>query len=195
MYANQTIDIQKNALKSILEMDENLYQIIKSVSNMNLPNLYAGGGSIDQSVWNHIFSKPAGYGISDVDIVYFDQDLSAEKEKEVTEKITEALKNQSYAIDVKNEARVHLWYEEVFGFPIKQYSSAEDAVSTWPSTATSIGVYFDKQNQFQVFAPYGMNDLFTGTLRPSKLMISKEVYDKKTAKWISKWPDLHVIPW
>ena len=173
MYQNKSLAIQETVLIDILKKDTTLYKIIKDVSALGIPNLYVGGGSVTQSVWNHLFSKPIGYGISDVDIVYFDTDLSQEKERMVLD----------------------LWYEEEFGFSIPAYTSTEEAISTWPSTATSIGVFFDQESKLQVFAPYGMYDLFSGIVRPNKAMISREVYEKKIEKWCSKWPELNVIGW
>lgn len=195
MYQNKSLAIQETVLIDILKKDTTLYKIIKDVSALGIPNLYVGGGSITQSVWNHLFSKPIGYGISDVDIVYFDTDLSQEKERMVLEQIVKTTKQNQYALDVKNEARVHLWYEEEFGLSIPAYTFTEEAISTWPSTATSIGIFFDQESNLQVFAPYGMYDLFSGIVRPNKAMISREVYEKKIEKWCSKWPELNVIGW
>lgn len=179
MYQYKALSIQETELNKILEKDNALYKIIRDVSALGIPNLYVGGGSVTQSVWNHLFSKPIGYGISDVDIVYFDTDLSLEKERKVLAQIVEITKQNQYTLDVKNEARVHLWYEEKFGFSIPTYTSTEEAISTWPSTATSIGVFFDQESKLQIFAPYGMYDLFSGVVRPNKAMISREVYEKK----------------
>jgi hypothetical protein len=39
--------------------------------------------------------------------------------------------------DVKNEARVHLWYERRFGRHLEPYRSTGDAIATWPTTASS----------------------------------------------------------
>lgn len=190
MYQYKALSIQETELNKILEKDNALYKIIRNVSALGIPNLYVGGGSVTQSVWNHLFSKPIGYGISDVDIVYFDTDLSLEKERMVLEQIVKTTKQNQYALDVKNEARVHLWYEEEFGFSIPAYTSTEEAISTWPSTATSIGVFFDQENKLQIFAPYGMYDLFSGVVRPNKAMISREVYEKKAEKWGRNGQDL-----
>lgn len=195
MYQYKALSIQETELNKILEKDNALYKIIRDVSALGISNLYVGGGSVTQSVWNHLFSKPIGYGISDVDIVYFDTDLSLEKERMVLEQIVKTTKQNQYALDVKNEARVHLWYEEEFGFSIPAYTSTEEAISTWPSTATSIGVFFDQENKLQIFAPYGMYDLFSGVVRPNKAMIFREVYEKKAEKWGAKWPGLTVIGW
>src|SRR5437899_6635367 len=41
-------------------------------------------------------------------------------------------------LDVKNEARVHLWYEDRFGYAIKPYLSSADAIATFPTTATAV---------------------------------------------------------
>ena len=132
---------------------------------------------------------------SDVDIVYFDEELSEEKELDTSKKIAEAIGHSTYSLDIINEARVHLWYEERFGFPIQAYTSTEAAISTWPTTATAIAVSLDEKGQLQVFSPYGLDDLFEGIIRPNKKMITEEIYDQKVAKWTKKWPELKVVPW
>lgn len=142
---NQPLSKQIAILQTILKKDSDLWQLIVTVSTMNIPNLYVGGGSLAQSVWNHMFDKPIGYGFSDVDIVYFDNDLSEEKENGVRNRISTTLSTNGYDVDVKNEARVHLWYQAHFGMSIEPYSSTEDAISSWPSTATAVGVYLDKK--------------------------------------------------
>src|ERR1700730_3374080 len=37
-------------------------------------------------------------------------------------------------------ARVHLWYEDRFGYALKPYLSSADAIATFPTTATAVGV-------------------------------------------------------
>lgn len=195
MYQNQILSIQEEALLCLLKQDRELYKIIESVSALRIPALYVGGGSIAQTVWNHLFAKPIGYGISDVDIVYCDATLNDRKDRLIKDDIISTIDQSNYAIDITNEAKVHLWYKKAFGFQIPPYSSTEEAISTWPSTATSIGVYLDKKNELQLFAPYGLSDLFAGILRPNKTMISQAIYEEKVQKWRSKWPDLRVIDW
>ncbi|MFR0555211.1 nucleotidyltransferase family protein [Loigolactobacillus coryniformis subsp. coryniformis] len=152
-------------------------------------------GSITQSVWNALFHQTPGYSISDVDIVYYDPDLSVAKEAATQEKIAQQLAGNQYTIDVKNEARVHLWYAQRFGKTITPYQSTEDAISTWPTTATALGVYIDENARLQAFAPYGLNDLFMGIVRPNKKLITAAVYQAKAHKWQQKWPDLTVVDW
>lgn len=85
--------------------------------------------------------NPLTYGISDVDVVYFD-DKNTEIENEVSYKrlLIERLGEFPFKLDVKNEARVHLWYKQKFGFQIEPYTSLENAIDSWPTTATSLGI-------------------------------------------------------
>jgi uncharacterized protein len=41
-------------------------------------------------------------------------------------------------VDVKNEARIHLWYERRFGTRIEPYRSSADAISTIGSSSAGI---------------------------------------------------------
>lgn len=97
-------------------------------------------------------------------------------------------------LDIKNEARVHLWYEKKFHRKIKPYTSVEDAISKWGTTVTCIGVRME-HNKLLVYAPYGLNDLFGLILRPVKESFIKKDYEKKVVKWTNKWPLLKVIKW
>ncbi|GAB5054193.1 nucleotidyltransferase family protein [Pediococcus parvulus] len=192
---NVPLNAQIKLLNDILMRDQELYNVLRTISKLNLPNSYVGGGSITQSVWNQIFSKDLGFGISDLDIVYFDTDLSEAKENEIRNQLLSELPLKKYNIDVKNEARVHLWYQHRFGQKINPYVSTEDAISTWPTTASSLGVYLNKQQDIEAFAPYGLNDVFSGIVRPNKKMITESIYMNKAIKWKSKWPELKVVAW
>ena len=82
---NKPLHEQVDILQQILKLDEELYSLIVAVSRLELPQVYVGAGCVNQSVWNEMYSNDIGYGISDVDIVYFDEDLSEEKELKVIE--------------------------------------------------------------------------------------------------------------
>ncbi|MGC1188005.1 MAG: nucleotidyltransferase family protein, partial [Candidatus Acidiferrales bacterium] len=67
-------------------------------------------------------------------------DLSSESENDYAAKAGRLFRDPDIAIDVKNEARLHLWYEQHFGYKIAPYESVEHAISTWPTTATSVAI-------------------------------------------------------
>src|ERR1700732_3505684 len=62
-------------------------------------------------------------------------------------------------VDVKNKARVHLWYAEKFGQPISPYVSTTDAITTFPTTATAIGIQ-PGASGLSIAAPYGLSCLW-----------------------------------
>ncbi|KKQ79819.1 MAG: hypothetical protein UT01_C0027G0004 [Candidatus Daviesbacteria bacterium GW2011_GWA1_38_7] len=155
-------------------------------------NWYLGAGCICQSVWNHLSDKKITDGIKDYDLVYYNaKDISKESEEKEQERIRSLFLSIQAEIEVVNEARVHLWFEQDFGKKIDQLKSCEDAINRWPTTATSVGV--NKINgKLNVYAPYGLNDLFGMVVRPNKPSVIKWVYEKKVEKWTKKWPDLKV---
>jgi uncharacterized protein len=68
------------------------------------------------------------------------KDLSFEAETSHERRLRDLFQHLPIKLDVKNEARVHLWYEDRFGYAIKPYSSSADAIATLPTTATAVGV-------------------------------------------------------
>jgi hypothetical protein len=160
-----------------------------------LPDWYFGAGGIAQTVWNlrHGFDPAAG--IKDYDLVYFDPaDLSDEAERQNEVEVARRLSEFGVVVDVKNEARVHLWYGERFGRHLDPYSSTEEAIATWPTTASSVGVRHDRDG-FVVCAPFGLADLLGMVARPNKAIVSRDVYEEKVSRWAARWPHLRVIPW
>lgn len=193
---NKDVRSQLKVLGSIIMSSEIINTAVERARLLEMDNYYIGAGCIAQTVWNYLFSNPLEYGIKDIDFVYFDnKSLSIESENKVISKTRELYSDLKVQIDVKNQARVHLWYESHFGYAIKPYISLESAINTWPTTATSIGVRKEKNNEFKVYAPFGLNDLFGKIVRANKAQITKQIYEDKVSRWLSKWPDLRIIPW
>ncbi|GAA4501350.1 nucleotidyltransferase family protein [Gluconacetobacter tumulicola] len=162
---------------------------------IELDNCWLVAGCLAQTIWNNHFGLPVNHGISDLDIVYFDaDDTSALSEQRNAERIRTMLSHIAVWIDVKNEARVHLWYKEKFGYPISPYRSVEDAIDTFPTTATAIGIKPGKHGS-EVYAPFGLSDLLNGIVRPNKRQITADIYEAKVEKWLKRWPYLTIIPW
>ena len=95
-----------------------LIELLNYAKSLNIDNYYIGAGCIAQTIWNYQIGNDINYGISDYDFVYYDNDLSEEVESKLRDKINSDLAHLNVRIDVKNQARVHLWYEKSFGFCI-----------------------------------------------------------------------------
>lgn len=49
--------------------------------------------------------------------------------------------------------------------------------------------------KFNIYAPYGLNDLFRNIVRLNKLLAAKEHFEEKSKKWKSKRDDTTSIEW
>lgn len=191
---NKCLNEQLKALEDILFKNETLKEVLKRLEQSNLKNYYVGAGCINQTVFNYLHNFPIDANINDYDIVYYDEDTSYEKEDIVIKYIEDLLNDLNIKLDIKNEARVHLWYNDKYNDNRKPYSSLEDAIRRWGTTITCIGVRIEN-NSLKVYAPYGLDDLFKMIIRPVKIDFKKEDYLKKVNKWQKKWPKLTIIPW
>lgn len=160
-----------------------------------MPEAWLVAGSIAQTVWNLAFGQPAEFGIKDVDLVYFDgTDLSPQAEQAHEQRLGDLFRHLPVRLDVKNEARVHLWYEARFGYPIAPYSSTAAAIATFPTTATAVGVR-RRNGKFECCAPFGLDELFGLVVRPNKRQITPAVYEAKVSRWQAIWPQLNFVTW
>ena len=191
---NKSIDVQFELLKQILLKNEKLNRILEILSNSELKDYYVAAGCINQTVFNYYHDYDLEFGIGDIDIVYFDSDLSYEKEDRIICYVSDLLKDIPVQLDIKNEARVHLWYKDKYGKEIDPYISVEDAISSWGTSITCIGVRLEN-DKLVICAPYGLDDLFSMTIRPVKRQFTEDQYKIKTTKWKSKWPKLTIMPW
>lgn len=193
---NLDIYSQFKVLENIIMSNETINIALERAKQLDIENYYIGAGCITQTVWNYLSNYPLNYGIKDIDFVYFDdKNLDFQSEDRVIARIKDLYSDLKIEVDAKNQARIHLWYESRFGYTIEPYTSLESAINTYPTTATAIGVRKEKNDEFKVYAPYGLNDLFGKIVRANKSQITKHIYDNKVSSWLTKWPDLTVIPW
>ena len=182
-------------LLAAIEKSPLLAPLLRRWDEIALPDCRIVAGALAQTVWNDRFGYAPDHGIVDIDIVYFDQDdLSERGEAHEAARIRALFPEIPAWLDVKNEARVHLWYAGRFGFEIAPYASMADAISTFPTTATSIGIR-PGAGGIAIEAPFGLSDLMSATVRPNKTQVSRDVYEAKVGRWQALWPELTVMRW
>lgn len=185
---------QISELENILSRSSLIQEVLRRAPALEMPNWYLGAGAIAQTVWNDHHGFSLDHGIKDCDLVYFDPDISAEAQDGYKAKGKRLFATLTVEVEITNEARVHLWYKQERGKEIRQYHSTEDAINTWPTTATSVGVRYEGDD-FIVYAPYGLHDLLNMIVRPNKTLLTYEVYEQKTKRWKNLWPKLIIIDW
>jgi hypothetical protein len=182
-------------LEVALRQNKWLGEILERFEEIGLPDSWLVAGGIAQTIWNLGCGQPAEFGLKDVDFIYFDeQDLSLEAEFDHERHLRDLFRHLPVKLDVKNEARVHLWYEKRFGYAITPYLSSADAIATFPTTATAVGVRWIR-GKLECCAPFGLDDLFGLVVRPNKRQITRAIYEAKVDRWRSIWPRLTFLPW
>jgi uncharacterized protein len=183
-------------LKDIIFKSRCLIETFDFLKNYSYEKIYVAAGAVTQTVWNNLFGNDLKYGIDDLDLIYFnDNDLSELHEDNVSNDIKKGLGQIGLNLDIKNQARVHLWYQDKFGYKIESIKSLEDSISRFPTTATSVGIGYNDLNGLDIIAPFGLDDLLHGIIRPNKRQITEAIYSDKVSKWTKKWPGLKVIEW
>ncbi|MCU1374416.1 MAG: hypothetical protein JWO68_1702 [Actinomycetia bacterium] len=186
---------QTRTLLDLVQRNPVIAALFERTPALGLPDWCLGAGAVAQTVWNILSGRDSGAGIVDYDLVYFDPtDLSKDAELNNERAVQELVAELAVSLDVKNEARVHLWYEKRYGRAIEPYRSLGDAIRTWPTTATCIGIRAE-DGGFDVYAPFGLSDLLGMVVRPNKTQITQSVYEAKVERWIAVWPTLTVVPW
>ncbi|MFD1661386.1 nucleotidyltransferase family protein [Streptomyces caeni] len=187
---------QLDGLRSVLSQNEVLANVLTRAATLELPGWYVTAGCLFQTVWNVATDRPPTSGIKDYDIFYFDgTDLSWEAEDAVIKAGQEVFAGLPAEVEFRNEARVHLWYEQKFGVPCPPHESTEAAIDSFAATTCCLGVRLDPGGGWRVYAPHGLSDVFNLVVRPNPVLAPREVYEAKAARWKDTWPQLTVLPW
>lgn len=188
----------RQRLKEILRADPLIWPSLEIARSLDLPDCFIASGAIYQSVWNALTDKPLGHGLKDIDLIYFDgSDLSWESEDRVIRRASAAFAEAAVRIPVetRNQARVHLWFEQRFGSPYRPLGSAAESLTRYASRTHAVAVRLEKDDSLTLEAPFGLEDIFSLTLRPNPALDNKGTYDEKAARCVDLWPQVTVVPW
>lgn len=172
--------------------------ILERLPHLGLPDAWLVAGSLFQTVWNCLTGEPTAFGIKDYDIFYFDDsDLSWQAEDDIIQRADKLFGDLDVSIEVRNQARVHLWYGDKFGMAYPPLKSATEAIDRFLATACQVGV---KPNAHRggiiVYAPHRFDDLERMIIRPNLCPnFVPEVYRSKAARWKLLWPELTIVPY
>jgi hypothetical protein len=170
-------------------------QILQLAPRLGVSDWWLTAGALFQTVWNVLDGRDPGAGIRDYDLFYFDEDTSYEAEDAVIRRARQLFKNQDAEVEVRNEARVHLWYEEHFGVPAVPFTSTSDAIDHFAAKTCCFAVTADENGGLTTYAPHGCDDLFGRKVVPNPVLAPRNVYVTKTKRWSLEWPSLTVLPW
>ena len=186
----------RGRLERIVRADSHLMQLLNVARAADLPQWRVVAGCIYQTVWNSLTGRPTRTGINDYDVIYFDPaDLSEETEAATEARIRADLPDFPARVEVCNQARVHSWFEEYFGVAYPPLSSADEALTRYASATHAVGVRLTRDDRLDVFAPFGLDDIFGMIVRPNYALPNKATHERKAARARKIWPELRVVPW
>ena len=181
-------------LIAIVRHQPQLMQVLTTVRALALPDWRVFSGAVYQAVWNAQTGRPVGYGIKDYDLGYFDPDTSYDAEDAIIRRVSSAFSAPLRdLVEVRNQARVHLWFHDRFGEPYEPLIDTDQALSRFVAPAFAVGIRMEPDDRITVAAPFGLDDLFAMTLRPNPNRPRAKGWDKAVASAQARWPELTVI--
>jgi hypothetical protein len=181
----------RERLTAILCATPPLMRVLSVASHLCLPDWLVFSGAIYQPVLNHLTGRPPDYGIKDYDLGYFDASyLSYEAEDAVIRRVKAAFDEPLRSmVEVRNQARVHLWFKAKFGEAYEPLSSTAEALERFASATFAVGVRLESDDRLHIEAPFGLADLFALRLRPNPRR--KTVGFARTAADVRRrWPEV-----
>jgi hypothetical protein len=168
--------------------------ILERLPALALPDVWLVSGCLFQTVWNAVTGRAPLYGIKDYDIFYFDPDVSWDAEDRVIQCCARAFADLGVAVEVRNQARVHLWYPAKFGVAYPPLRQATDGIDRFLAPACMVGIMPTPLGP-EVYAPHGFDDIATLTVRPNRCAnFRRDQYEQKTTRWKALWPELQIVP-
>lgn len=156
--------------------------LLADLPGFNLPDCHIVAGCLFQSVWNHRSGLPLERGIKDWDVFYFDPDTSYEAEDKVIKALAAHFGDW---VEVRNQARVHLWYQQKFGHRRAPLISAADGIGSFLVECSCVGIHVQSGD---LVAPFGLADLWAGRLVENRFNNSRDLFMAKAESYRSRWP-------
>jgi uncharacterized protein len=182
-------------MEAILRATPGLMRVMRTAAALDLPDWMVFSGAIYQPVMNHLTGRPLEHGLKDYDLGYFDPaDISYEAEDAVIRQVAAAFEPPLRdLVEVRNQARVHVWFEGKFGEPYTPLACTAEALERFTSATFAVGARLEPDGRMRLFAPFGLQDLFALRLRPNPRRRTGG-FSRTAEAARRRWPELEVIP-
>jgi hypothetical protein len=188
--------MQREALETIIRQNSLLMTVLDGLRELGLPDHLLVAGAIYNEVWNRLTTRPVLTGVNDIDVFYFDDnDIGWDAEDRVI-KVAEAhFTGLAVPVQVRNQARVHLWFEAKFGIPFSPLASSAEMLGRYASKTHAVGARLLDEDRLEIIAPFGLDDLFSFRMVPNPVLDNRMSHAKKAERAKTIWPELTIIPW
>ena len=186
----------RDRLEAIVRAAPQLMRVLRQAHDLDLPDWLIMSGAIYQPVLNHLTGRAADHGLKDYDLGYFDaSDTSYDAEDVVIRRVAATFdKPLRSLVEVRNQARVHLWFEGKYGEAYSPLGSTTEALRRFVSPMFAVGVRLNADDELLIEAPFGLGDLFAMRLRPNRERPVIASYERIAASAKARWPEIIVEP-
>jgi uncharacterized protein len=181
-------------LVEIVRADADLMHVLTVARTLDLPDWRIFSGAVYQTIWNALGGHPVGYGRKDYDLGYFDPDTSWDAEDVVIRRAAAAFEEPFRSqVEVRNQARVHLWFRDRFGEDYEALSCTDEALGRFVAPAFAVGIRLEADDAISVAAPFGLEDVFDRVIRPNPKRPRARGWDRAVGSAVARWPEVRVI--
>lgn len=181
-------------LEAILRNAPSLMTVLRGARALDMPQWLIVSGAIYQRVWNHLTGRDPDYGVRDYDLIYFDPDTSWDAEDVFIKRAAAYFPPPlSELVEVRNQARVHLWFGDHFNEPYEPLLSSAESLERFVCPAFAVGVRLEADDSLAIEAPFGLDDLFAMTLRPNPNRPLAKGWRKTTESARARWPEVRIV--
>jgi len=180
--------IRQDLLQAI-QLNTDLMKILIIIRNLGLKDSWLAAGSVRNFIWNLLSDKSPFDRETDVDVIFFDPDISYEETVSLEKKLREDF--PQYQWELKNQVYMHQHSPHT-----APYTSSRDAMSKYPERCTAVGLRLNEDSTLELFAPYGLEDILNFQVHPTPHFLENEdrmkLYQTRLSKknWQEKWKNL-----
>lgn len=184
--------LEEQFLATVLQNRYNA-QILQRLPELAVPQAQLVAGCLFQTVWNAQCGRDLEENILDYDVFYFDaSDLSWEAEDAVIQRAAILFADLPIKVEVRNQARVHLWYEQKFGQPYAASQASTDGVDRFLIAACCIGIS-NTGECYSVYATHGLQGIYDGVLAANPNNYLPDLFLAKAQSYAARWPHLRIV--
>jgi hypothetical protein len=185
----------EDRLAEMVQASPTLMEVLQTLRALDFPQWRVVSGAVYQTVWNRLTGRAPDHGIRDYDVMYFDPDPSWDAEDAFIRRAAAAFPAPlSGTVEVRNQGRVHLWFEAKFGEPYPALPDADAALERFLCPAFSVGVRLEPDGRLDVLAPFGLEDCFAMRLRPNPgRAVNGQNLERVAARLAVRWPELALV--
>lgn len=168
-------------VQDCVAQDERRLSALRLVRELDLPEGSIAGEFVRCAVFDRLHQHAEWTQLKSVDVVYFDPER------------TDPAVDRSLEMELIASAPRRPWRVRNLAAEAPEASSLGEALPVYPDTASAVAVCLGPREQILVTAPFGLEDLVRGIVRPSRpeeaAALRRQVREEK---WTRRYPRLRL---